>query len=171
MRIVMVMVLEVDTPQTVKLIQCSDVFQLAFPDECIHHLMEFLDFAFRLPAPYRRMRDRDTKLCQRQLQLLCDVLRTVIKVASVKCSCTKQHGPEGIFYNLFLLRGVKLRGNDKPRMIVYRRRQVGLDLGSAFSDWKQWPILDVSLDQHHTVWLAEALRGALPCILVGPQML
>ena len=28
----------------------------------------------------------------------------------------------------------------------------------------------VMVSQHHTVWLAEALRGVLPCIPVGSQM-
>ncbi len=77
---------------------------------------------------------------------------------------------ERIFHDSFFLIIIKTRRQDIPRMIIHRRRQVRLDFGSVFTNGKLWSILNVSLYQHHTVWLTKTFGRTFACIPVHFHM-
>ena len=56
-------------------------------------------------------------------------------------------------------------------MVIDRRRQIGLYFGSVFADRKFWPVLDVTLYEHHPMWFAEAFGGTVEGFSVSPEVL
>ena len=63
-RTFMVILLKIIGPVMVQLFQCFDPVDLYFPQERIHHLVEFFLLSFGLPAAHRGMAHRDAKLFQ-----------------------------------------------------------------------------------------------------------
>ena len=56
-------------------------------------------------------------------------------------------------------------------MVIDCRRQIGLYFGSVFADRKFWPVLDVTLYEHHPMWFAEAFGGTVEGFSVSPEVL
>ena len=73
---------------------------------------------------------------------------------------------ERIFYDGFFLIVIKPGSQQEPGMVIHRRGQIGLYPGAVFPNGKLRPVLDIPLDQHHAVRLAEAFGRTLPRVTV-----
>ena len=98
--------------------------------------------------------------------MFCHILGAVIEVTFIEVAILKNRFVQGICYNAFFLVIVELRGKNHSGMVVNHGRQVCFNHFPVFPDRKGRTILDICLNQHHTVRFAVTFGRTVSGFLV-----
>ena len=128
--------------------------------------MELFDFSLAFAGSGFCMHHADSQSCKRKLDLFCNVLCSIIKVADIKYPIAGNGLMKGVFDNRFFLIIIKSGCKQISGMVVNGGRKIGLYPCPVFADGKFRSILDITLDQHHTVRFAETFGRTVSGIFV-----
>ena len=112
------------------------------------------------------MPNRNPKSGKGEFQLFCHILRTVVKVYGITSPGLQEDVPEGILHDAFLLVVIKPGMDQVSGVVIDGGGQICLHHRPVFPYGELTPILDISLQHHHPVGLAETFGRAFACACV-----